>query len=74
MKIDHVEIIDEYDEEGIIIKKTANGIPIDVRSAGIPTVIIQKKFMTREEIERLYGKSALRKLEEPHATLPEGNR
>lgn len=57
-----LELYEEYNQDGVCVKRTVNGIAL---SADIePSVQIlkecawltQKKFMTREEVKNIYGK------------------
>ena len=66
MKKEDIELIDTYNSEGYLIKRTANGVPMfipqqDVLSVQIITPdtewIMQKKFLTVEEFKNNYEKS-----------------
>ena len=65
MKNDLVEIVDEYDKDGVLVNRYVNGLCIpyprgkdkSVQFMSIqPNWAFQKMFMTREEVKKIYGK------------------
>lgn len=56
---EHVEVI-EWIEGGRVVKKTINGIEVAPELLDpLPTVVYQKLYMTRREVEERYGKKFL---------------
>ena len=56
MKKEMVEII-EYIKDGHVYKKTINGIEVPPEMLDpLPTVVIQKFYITYREAEKRYGK------------------
>lgn len=56
---EHVEII-EWIEGGRVVRKTVNGMEVEPQLLDpLPTVVMQKLYMTRKEVEHLYGKKFL---------------
>ena len=54
MKDEMVEIC-EYYENGIMTKKTANGIDIPLDDPHLPDVFIERFLMTKQEVKEKYG-------------------
>lgn len=55
---DKVEVIDTYDKEGYLVKRTGNGVPMFIPEQTHPSVqiitpdtewVMQKMFMSKEE-------------------------
>lgn len=56
---DAVEII-EWIENGRVVKKTINGVEVPNEFLDpLPTVVYQRLYMTRREVEEIYGKKYL---------------
>lgn len=56
-----VEII-EWLESGRVVRKTINGIEVEPQFLDpLPTVVMQKFYMTRKDVEHIYGKKFLPK-------------
>jgi hypothetical protein len=62
---DYVEIIDEYNGDGVLVCRYVNGIPIEFPNGKEPSVsfwdimpkfAFQRQLMTRREVEEIYGK------------------
>ncbi len=63
MKESMIEILDTYDREGFLIKRTANGVPMFIPKQDVPMVqiitpdtewVMQKKFMSEEEFKNRF--------------------
>lgn len=61
--MEKVEVIDTYDKEGYLVKKTANGVPMfipkqDVQQVQIITPdtewVMEKTLMSKEEFESIF--------------------
>lgn len=61
--MEKVEVIDIYNKEGYLIKKTANGVPIFIPKQDVPQVqiitpdtewVMEKKLMSKEEFENRF--------------------
>lgn len=51
-----IEVV-EYISEGRITRKTINGIEVPPELLSpLPTVVVQKLYMTKEEVKKVYGK------------------
>lgn len=63
MKGNTIEVIDTYDSEGYLVKKTANGMPMFIPKGLAPQIqiidkdtewVMQKSLMTKEEFKEKY--------------------
>jgi hypothetical protein len=55
-----VEVV-EWIEGGRVVRKTVNGIEVPPEMLDpLPTVVYQRLYMTRKEVEERYGKSFAR--------------
>ncbi len=53
---DMVEIIQYFDGKGNLYKKTANGVELPILNDLLPTVAIQKFWISKKEYNQIYGK------------------
>jgi len=64
MKEEMIEVVDEYNKEGFLVKKTFNGIPFPIPKDVAPQVqfinldtewVVEKFYMTKEEVKEKFG-------------------
>lgn len=51
---DKVEIV-EYMSGGTVVRKTVNGVEVDVSFDGLPNIIEHRTVYTREQFKEKYG-------------------
>ena len=54
--MEYVEVAEYFDGKGNLYKKTVNGIEMKIQNDLLPTVAIQKFYITKEEYENNYKK------------------